>query len=64
MRPFVAVDFMRKAPGRPKLFSLIKHLEISLAKFPSDYNQYTRVYSPSHTTSTKCQYQAAPSKPK
>jgi dTDP-4-dehydrorhamnose 3,5-epimerase-like enzyme len=26
--------------------------------------QYTRMYKPSHTTSTKCQYQAAPSKPK
>ncbi len=26
--------------------------------------QYTRMYSPSQTTSTKCQYQAAPSKPK
>ena len=28
------------------------------------YIQYTRMYKPSQTTSTKCQYQAAPSKPK
>ena len=28
------------------------------------YSQYTRMYKPNHTTSTKCQYQAAPSKPK
>src|SRR5690606_9821127 len=29
-----------------------------------DQVQYTSMYRPSHTTSTKCQYQAAPSKPK
>jgi hypothetical protein len=28
------------------------------------YSQYTTTYRPSHTTSTKCQYQAAPSKSK
>ena len=28
------------------------------------YSQYTTTYSPSHTTSTKCQYQAAPSNAK
>ena len=28
------------------------------------YSQYTTMYRPSQTTSTKCQYQAAPSKPK
>src|SRR5260364_270799 len=28
------------------------------------YNQYTTTYKPSHTTATKCQYQAAPSKAK
>jgi hypothetical protein len=28
------------------------------------YIQYTSMYRPSQTTSTKCQYQAAPSKPK
>lgn len=28
------------------------------------YNQYTKMNSPSHTTSTKCQYQAAASKAK
>ena len=27
-------------------------------------SQYTTKYRPSQTTSTKCQYQAAPSKPK
>ncbi len=28
------------------------------------YIQYTSRYRPSHTTSTKCQYHATPSKPK
>ena len=28
------------------------------------HNQYTTTYKPSHTTSTKCQYHAAPSNPK
>ena len=28
------------------------------------YNQYTKMKRPSHTTSTKCQYQATPSKAK
>ncbi len=28
------------------------------------YSQYTKINRPSHTTSTKCQYQAAASKPK
>src|SRR5580698_2183451 len=28
------------------------------------YSQYTTTYNPSHTTSTKCQYHAAPSKAK
>jgi len=28
------------------------------------YSQYTTTYRPNHTTSTKCQYHAAPSNPK
>jgi hypothetical protein len=30
----------------------------------NDYSQYTTTYRPSHTTSTKCQYHAAPSNAK
>ncbi len=40
----------------PKGAFLLCHLQA--------YIQYTRMYRPNHTTSTKCQYQAAPSKPK
>ena len=30
----------------------------------TNYSQYTKINKPSQTTSTKCQYQATPSKPK
>ena len=59
---------------RQRLASLRKELEVLQKKTPHQrrfvstrcrcQSQYTTMYRPSHTTSTKCQYHAAPSKPK
>src|SRR5450830_2024244 len=55
----------KKAAPRFSWYGFFSHEQASSQRaLPRHYNQYTTTYRPSQTTSTKCQYQAAPSKPK
>ncbi len=52
---------------RARRFGATSYYPLSPIPYPLVYwrqSQYTKMKSPSHTTSTKCQYQATPSNAK